>query len=41
MARVRDRLTFKPVWTIVKFRSRYQEKMDELHYLLHVKGMSL
>jgi hypothetical protein len=41
MARVRESVTFKPVWTIVKFRSRYQGEMEELHYLLHVKGMSL
>jgi hypothetical protein len=41
MVKAKESLKFRPKWTIVKFRSKYQEKMDELHHLLHVKGMSV
>jgi hypothetical protein len=41
MTRARDRVAFKTIWTIVKFSSRYQEKMEELHQLLHSRGIGV
>jgi hypothetical protein len=41
MARASDHIVFKPAWTIVKYRSRSQEKMRLLHYLLHYRGLSI
>jgi len=41
MTSVKDAIVLRPHWTIVKYRSKSQEKLRLLHDLLHYKGYSI
>jgi len=41
MTSVKDSIVLESHWTVVKYRSRSQEKLQLLHYLLHYKGYSI